>query len=164
VVDLFMRLAQEWKFDEERMQRIRRGALLHDIGKMAIPDEILFKRGPLTEKEWATMRRHTAFARDMLKGIPFLRPAMDIPYSHHERWDGTGYPRGLKGRRIPLEARIFAVVDFYDALSTPRPYRKAWPARKIMQEIEMNSGKRFDPEVVRVFRELFERNAFDQGS
>ena len=156
-----MRLAQEWKFDQERMQNIRRGALLHDIGKMAIPDEILFKRGPLTEKEWAMMRRHTEFTRDMLKGIPFLRPALNIPYSHHERWDGSGYPRGLNGRRIPLEARIFAVADFYDALSTPRPYRKAWSTRKILQEIEANSGKRFDPEVVGVFRELHDRKVFE---
>ena len=160
VVNLCMRLAQEWGFNEEDMQHIRRGALLHDIGKMAIPDEILLKPAPLNGRERTIMRRHTTVARDLLAGIPFLRPALSIPLSHHENWDGSGYPKGLKGRRIPLQARIFAVVDHYDALNSPRPYRKAWPKRKVIAYIRANAGSIFDPEVARVFLRLHDQKAF----
>jgi putative nucleotidyltransferase with HDIG domain len=160
VVNLCMRLAKEWGFSGEDMEHIHRGALLHDIGKLALPDEILFKRGPLSPGEWNVMRRHVTFARDMLKDIAFLRPALHIPYGHHEHWDGTGYPQGLKGRQIPIEARIFAVVDTYEALSSPRPYRKAWPRRKTVAYIRANAGKLFDPDVAGVFLRLHKEKAF----
>lgn len=160
VVNLCMRLAQEWGFSDEDMQHIRRGALLHDIGKMVIPDEILLKPAALNRRERTIMRRHTTVARDLLAGIPFLRPALSIPLSHHENWDGSGYPKGLKGRRIPLQARIFAVVDHYDALNSRRPYRKAWPKRKVIAYIKANAGSIFDPEVARVFLRLHDQKAF----
>ena len=133
------------------MVQVRRGALLHDIGKMGIPDDILLKRGPLNEEEWAIMRRHTSYAFDLLWPIPFLRPALDIPYCHHERWDGTGYPRGLKGEEIPLAARVFSVVDSWDALIYDRPYRKAWPLEKALAYIAEMRGKHFDPALVDLF-------------
>ena len=116
-----MRLAQAMGINEAELVQIRRGALLHDIGKMAIPDSILLKPGPLTDDEWEIMRRHPVYAYELLSPIAFLHPALDIPYCHHEKWDGTGYPRGLKGEQIPLAARIFAVVDVWDALRSDRP-------------------------------------------
>jgi putative nucleotidyltransferase with HDIG domain len=162
VVNLCVRLAQEWGFDEEELQHLRRGALLHDIGKMALPDDVLLKRGPLSPRERTIMRRHTTIAGSMLGGIAYLRPALSIPLAHHEHWDGTGYPKGLKGRRIPLQARIFSVVDHYDALSSPRPYRKAWPKSKVIAYLRENSGKIFDPEVVETFLRLHEEGAFGE--
>src|SRR5208337_687918 len=117
---------------EAEMVNVRRGALLHDIGKMGIPDSILFKPGPLTAKEWEIMRRHPGIAYELLLPIPYLRPALDIPYCHHEKWNGMGYPRGLKGEEIPLAARIFAVVDIWDALRSDRPYRSAWSEEKAL--------------------------------
>lgn len=152
------RLAKAMGVPDELMKHLRRGALLHDIGKMAIPDAILFKPGPLTREEREIMRRHPVYAYDLLASIDFLRPAMDIPYSHHERWNGTGYPLGLIGDQIPLAARIFAVVDVWDALSSDRPYRKAWPAEDIITYLLEQSGKQFDPEVVSTFIHLLQED------
>ncbi len=137
--------------NESELVLVRRGALLHDIGKMGVPDSILFKPGELTPEEWEIMRQHPRFAYDMLSPIAYLRQALDIPYCHHEKWDGTGYPRGLKGKEIPITARIFAVVDVYDALTSDRPYRKAWSTEKTLDYIREQSGKHFDPEVVETF-------------
>lgn len=151
VMDLTMALARALGIAEQDLIHIRRGALLHDIGKMGIPDAILLKPGPLTEEEWRVMRMHPVFAYDLLSGIPFLRLALDIPYCHHEKWDGTGYPRGLSGKQIPLAARIFSVVDVWDALGSDRPYRKKWPEDKIVEYIRKEAGTRFDPEIVDLF-------------
>ena len=129
---------------------------MHDIGKVSIPDSILLKPGKLNEQEWDIMKKHTQYAYDWLWPIKYLRPALDIPYAHHERWDGSGYPRGLKGEKIPLAARIFAVVDVWDALRSDRPYRKAWSNEKVRQHIQNGSGVHFDPDVVRVFLECLE--------
>jgi HD-GYP domain-containing protein (c-di-GMP phosphodiesterase class II) len=125
--------------------------LLHDIGKVGVPDSIVLKPGPLTEDEWVIMRKHPQYAYDMLSPIAYLRLALNIPYCHHEKWDGTGYPRGLKGEQIPLAARLFAVVDVYDALTSDRPYRKAWTREKAISHIREQAGSHFDPEVVKVF-------------
>ncbi len=125
----------------------RRGALLHDIGKMGIPDAILLKPGPLSEEEWVEMRKHPTYANDLLSPITYLRPALDIPYSHHEKWDGTGYPRGLVGEEIPLVARIFAVADVADALLSDRPYRPAWSQERVQAHIAALAGTHFDPAV-----------------
>ena len=139
---------------EADMVHIRRGALLHDIGKMGVPDNILLKEGKLTEEEWGLMRLHPQFAYEMLHPIKYLRQSLDIPYCHHERWDGTGYPRGLKEEEIPLAARIFAVIDVWDALLSDRSYSKAWPKDDVIQYIQDKSGKLFDPKIVDVFLEL----------
>jgi HD-GYP domain-containing protein (c-di-GMP phosphodiesterase class II) len=138
-------------FSEEALVHVRRGALLHDIGKMGIPDSILLKPGPLTDDEWVIMRKHPVYAYELLMPIPFLRSALDIPYCHHEKWDGTGYPRGLKGETIPLAARLFAVVDVWDALRSDRPYRPAWPEEKVRDYLHRQSGLHFDPEAVETF-------------
>ena len=130
---------------------VRRGSLLHDIGKMGIPDSILLKPGKLTDEEWEIMRKHPVYAFEMLSPITYLKPALDIPYCHHEKWDGSGYPRGLKGEQIPLAARIFAVADVYDALTSDRPYRKAWSKEKTLEHIREQSGTHFDPQVVELF-------------
>lgn len=137
----------------EEIAHVRRGALLHDIGKMAVPDCILRKPGPLTEEEWEVMRKHPVHAQEFLSHIDYLRPAMDIPYCHHERWDGSGYPIGLAGEDIPLAARIFAVIDVFDALTSDRPYRDAWSIDRALAHIESNSGTHFDPAVVEAFLE-----------
>jgi putative nucleotidyltransferase with HDIG domain len=164
VVNLSVRLAKEWGIGDEELQHIRRGALLHDIGKMALPDDVLLKPGPLNPREKAIMKRHTTIAGSMLGGISYLREALSIPLAHHEHWDGTGYPKGLKGRRIPLQARLFSVVDHYDALSSPRPYRKAWPKRRVIAYLRENSGKIFDPDVVDAFLRLHEQGAFGKDT
>jgi len=130
---------------------VRRGALLHDIGKMGIPDSILLKAGTLTDEEWKIMRLHPVYSHDFLHPIAYLRPALDIPYCHHEKWDGSGYPRGLKGEQIPLSARIFAIVDVWDALRTDRPYRPAWSAETTIEYIRSLSGIQFEPKVEEVF-------------
>jgi HD-GYP domain-containing protein (c-di-GMP phosphodiesterase class II) len=144
-------------FRDNELVHVRRGSLLHDIGKLGVPDEILHKPGELTEEEWVIMRRHPQFAYDMLAPIIYLRQALDIPYCHHEKWDGTGYPRGLKGEQIPLVARIFSLVDVWDALSSDRPYRKAWTEDEVRQYIRQQAGQHFDPHVVEVFlREVIE--------
>ncbi len=151
VTGFTLRLCRKLGITEDEINHIRRGALLHDIGKMGIPDNILLKKGPLTKEEWVVMRKHPKFAYDMLSAIPFLEKAMDIPYCHHEKWDGSGYPRGLRGEEIPLSARIFAVVDVWDALRSDRPYRKAWTDEEALEEIKREKGIHFDPVVVEAF-------------
>lgn len=151
VTELTLLIARKMGIKDEALVHVKRGALLHDIGKMGVPDSILLKPGPLTDEEWKIMREHPSHAHEMLSRIEYLKPALDIPYCHHEKWDGTGYPRGLKGRQIPLPARIFTVVDVYDALTSDRPYRDAWPEEKALKLIEEERGKHFDPEVVEVF-------------
>ncbi len=154
VTEMTFTLAKAMGIRDENLVHIRRGALLHDIGKMGVPDYILFKADKLSDEEWEAMRRHPAYAYEMLSSIAYLKPALDIPYCHHEKWDGTGYPRGLKGEEIPLAARIFAVADVWDALTSDRPYRKAWARKKVIQYIEEQNGKHFDPHVVEVFLRL----------
>ncbi len=151
VVDMTLKLAQVQGYHGEMLMHIRRGALLHDIGKMKIPDAILLKPGPLDDEEWKIMRQHPVYAFEMLSKIEYLRPALAIPHYHHEKWDGSGYPQGLSGIDIPLEARIFAVVDVWDALRSDRPYRKAWPQEKVIAYIKEQSGIHFDPQVVDQF-------------
>jgi len=153
VVDLMMDLAKLFNIQDEELIHIRRGSLMHDIGKMGIPDAILQKPGKLTETEWDIMKKHPVFANEWLSPSEYLHPALDIPYCHHERWDGTGYPRGLKGAQIPLSARIFAIVDVWDALRSNRPYREAWSEEKTLAYLQEQSGKHFDPHVVDTFLE-----------
>ncbi len=150
VTDVTMRLARHFGLGEAQLAQVRWGALLHDIGKMGVPDRILLKPGPLTDEEWAVMRQHPTLAYEMLSPVRYLRSALDIPYSHHEKWDGTGYPQGLKGEQIPLTARIFAVVDVWDALRSDRPYRPAWPEEKVIEHLRSLAGTHFDPQVVKV--------------
>ncbi len=154
VTQLAVRLAQRLGVDQERLVHIQRGALLHDIGKMGVPDSILLKRGELNAMERKLIEQHTEYGRDLLQPIEFLRPAIEIPYCHHERWDGEGYPRGLSGEDIPLAARVFAIVDVYDALTSERPYRHAWTREEALDYIQRESGKHFDPELVEVFMEM----------
>ena len=154
VTEMTMRLARAMGIADAELVHIRRGALLHDIGKMGVPDGILLKPGPLTEEEWVIMRQHPQLAYDLLSPIAYLRPALDIPYCHHEHWDGTGYPRGLKGEQIPLAARLFAVVDVWDALRSDRPYRQAWTEEKALEHIRSAAGTHFDPKVVEVFLDV----------
>lgn len=144
-------LARASGMNEEEIMHLRRGALLHDMGKIGIPDAILHKPAALTEEEWVIMRRHPQLAYDMLRSVEYLRPALEIPLNHHEKWDGTGYPRGLRGEAIPLMARLFAVVDVWDALTSDRPYRKAWSEEEARTYIREQSGKHFDPQVVELF-------------
>ncbi len=151
VTETALRLAQAMDVNDEALIHLRRGALLHDIGKMGVPDNILLKPGPLTLTEWTYMRRHPEFAYDMLFPIEYLRPALDIPYCHHEKWDGTGYPRGLKGEQIPFAARIFTIVDVWDALRSDRPYRHAWSEETVREYIRAETGKYFDPRVTEAF-------------
>ncbi|MBF6611949.1 MAG: HD domain-containing protein [Chloroflexi bacterium] len=151
VTGLTLQLARIMGVSEEDLVHLRWGSLLHDIGKMGIPDSILLKPGPLTDEEREIMRRHPSYAHKLLAPIEFLNPALDIPYCHHEWWDGSGYPRGLRGREIPLAARIFAVVDVWDALCSDRPYRPAWPEAKVREHIRSLAGTHFDPEVVEAF-------------
>ncbi len=155
VVDTVLQLAEYFLVDCEQMKHIQRGALLHDIGKIAIPDCILLKPGSLNQDEWSVMHQHPLIARDLLDPIDFLKPALPIPLYHHEKYDGSGYPFGLKGQEIPLQARLFAVVDVWDALRTDRPYRKAWREDRIIAYLKAESGKHFDPAVVEAFFKLF---------
>ncbi len=154
VTEMTICIAREFGIVDEELVHIKRGALLHDIGKLGIPDNILLKPGSLTDEEWMIMKLHPQFANDMLFQIDYLRRAIDIPYYHHEKWDGTGYPGGLKGEEIPLAARIFAVVDVWDALRSDRPYRPAWPEEKVLEHIRSLAGIHFDPKVVEVFLEM----------
>jgi len=154
VTDLTLRLGRALGLDEGQLAHVRRGALLHDIGKMGIPDSVLLKPGPLTLEEWDIMRRHPTYANELLAPIAYLRPALDIPYCHHEKWDGTGYPRGLKLDEIPLAARIFAVVDIWDALCSDRTYRAAWPKDQVRLYIQSLAGTHLDPQVVAQFLKL----------
>jgi putative nucleotidyltransferase with HDIG domain len=151
VTEWTMRLARELGVKEDDMVHIRRGAMLHDIGKMGVPDRILLKPGPLTDDEFAVMRLHPVYAWNLLSQIEYLRPALTIPYSHHEHWDGSGYPRGLKGEDIPIEARIFAVVDVWDAVTRDRVYRKALSREESLALIQKERGHYFDPKVVDLF-------------
>jgi putative nucleotidyltransferase with HDIG domain len=157
VTAMTLRLAEAMGVSEADRAHIRRGALLHDIGKMGIPDRILSKPSPLTPDEWAVMRKHPEYAAAMLAPIEFLRPALDIPYAHHEKWDGTGYPQGLKGEAIPLAARIFAVVDTWDALRSNRPYRAAWSEDRVLDHLRERAGRDFDPAVVTAFLDMIAR-------
>ena len=161
VTEMTLRLAEVMGLKPESMVHIRRGALLHDIGKMGISDSILLKTGPLDEEKWKIMRMHPVYAYKLLSPIAYLKPALEIPYCHHEKWDGSGYPRGLKGEQIPLAARIFAVVDVYDALRSDRPYRSAWPEDKVRQYIRDQSGLHFDPQVVDLFLDFLENRLQD---
>jgi len=154
VTDLTLKLARAMNISESQLTHIRRGALLHDIGKMGVPDNILLKTDELTDEEWKKMRKHTDFAYQMLSSIRYLQPALDIPYCHHEKWDGKGYPRGLKGEEIPIAARIFAVADVWDAITSDRPYRKGWSKEEALEYLREQSGKYFDPQVVEEFLEL----------
>jgi len=154
VTTLTERLARAIGVGDEELIHISRGALLHDIGKMAIPDSILLKPGPLTDEERELIKQHPVYAYNMLKEIDFLLPAIDIPRYHHEKWDGTGYPKGLRGEDIPFPARIFPVVDVWDALTSDRPYRKGLPPDEVRAHIKADSGKHFDPQVVDVFLQL----------
>ncbi|MCX7625217.1 MAG: GAF domain-containing protein [Candidatus Sumerlaeaceae bacterium] len=154
VTELFLDLARHVGYEGESLVVMRRGALLHDIGKIGIPDTILRKPGPLTEEEWKVMREHPRFALEMLRPIKFLEPSLDIPAYHHERWDGRGYPFQLKGEEIPHSARLFAVVDVYDALTSERPYRAAWSCEEARNYIVAQAGSQFDPDAVQAFLDL----------
>jgi putative two-component system response regulator len=156
VTDMTVDLARSSGMDEQNLQHIWRGALLHDMGKLGMPDSILLKPGKLTDDEWVVMRQHPVYAYQWLKSISFLQQALDIPYCHHEKWDGTGYPRGLKGEEIPLAARLFAIVDVWDALCSDRPYRAAVSEVEVRQYLLDQSGKHFDPVVVRLFFEYLD--------
>jgi putative two-component system response regulator len=151
VTQLTLTLAREMGIGGDDLVHIRRGALLHDMGKLGVPDSILHKMGTLTSDEWRIMRQHPQYAYDMLAPIEYLHPALEIPYCHHERWDGTGYPRGLKGGEIPLSARIFAIADVWDALTTDRPYRTARDETTALEYLRAQSGKHFDPQMVELF-------------
>ncbi len=154
IVELTLQLAKKLGVKGIDLFHIRRGALLHDIGKMGIPDAILNKPGELSGEEWIIMRKHPVYARDYLSNVSYLTPALDIPYSHHEKWDGTGYPQGLAGEKIPLAARIFAIVDVWDALTSKRPYLKPWSREEALEYICQQRGKQFDPRIVDAFVEL----------
>ena len=151
VTELTLRLAQRMNIPGEELIHLRRGSTLHDIGKVAIPDHILFKPSPLTKEEWTVMRRHPLIAAEMLKPISYLTPALPIPRHHHEKWDGSGYPDGLAREAIPLAARLFAFADVYDALTSDRPYRPAWSQVEALEYVTKNSGIHFDPKIAPVF-------------
>ncbi len=153
VTDMALELADKMGISEAEKQHLWRGSLLHDIGKMGVPDSILLKPGPLSEAEEQIMRQHPMYAYQMLSPIAYLKPALEISYCHHEKWDGSGYPRGLKGEEIPLSARLFAVVDVFDALTSDRPYRRAWPREDAYSFIQEQSGKHFDPQIVKIVLE-----------
>jgi PAS domain S-box-containing protein len=159
VTDITVRIARAVGMSDQELVHTRRGALLHDIGKMGIPDSILHKPGKLTPEEWETMKQHPVYAYNLLTPIEYLQPAIDIPYCHHEKWDGSGYPRGLKEKEIPLAARIFAIVDVWDALLSDRPYRKGWSEEKVLAYIRENSGTHFDPRLVDIFIETVVGNS-----
>ena len=151
VTNSAMGLAKLAGITDDELVHVRRGALLHDIGKLGIPDSILFKPDKLTSEEWDIMRKHPQYAYDMIVRIEYLRPALDIPYCHHEKWDGSGYPRGLKAEEIPLCARVFAIIDVWDALTSDRPYRSAWDNQKASEYINEQSGRHFEPKLVELF-------------
>jgi HD-GYP domain-containing protein (c-di-GMP phosphodiesterase class II) len=151
VTELSLQLAQAMGMSDEALVHMRHGALLHDMGKIGIPDSILHKPDKLNDEEWEIMRKHPDLAFNMLNSIDYLRDALEIPYFHHERWDGSGYPQGLKGEQIPLAARIFAVADVWDALTSNRPYRPAWTREQARDYIREQSGMHFDPQVVELF-------------
>jgi HD-GYP domain-containing protein (c-di-GMP phosphodiesterase class II) len=151
IVELTVRVSRAMGMSEAEVKNARLGALLHDIGMTSVPDDILFKSAPLTEQEWQAVREHPTYAYELLSQTPALAEAVDIPYCHHEKWDGTGYPRGLKGEQIPLSARIFTVVDVWCALQSERPYRKTWTAEEAEEYLLHRAARDFDPKVVEVF-------------
>jgi len=159
--EMTLHIARAMNMSDAELVHVRRGALLHDIGKMSIPDTILLKAGPLTTEEWEIMRRHPIYAYELLSPIAYLRQALDIPYCHHERWDGTGYPRGLKGEQIPLAARIFALADTWDALISERRYHSAWSEDRVLEHIRSLTGSQFDPNVVEVFLNMELKDRFE---
>ena len=162
VMEKTIELARIMGLTEEQLLQIRYGALLHDIGKMGVPDSILHKPGPLTDEEWDIMHKHPTFAFEMLSPIHHLKAeSLQIPYCHHEKWDGSGYPRRLKGEQIPLAARLFTVVDVWDALTSDRPYRPAWSEEKALQYIKEQAGRHFDPKVVNVFLAIIASDGSD---
>ena len=163
VTEMTLKLARFAEMADSELVHVRRGALLHDIGKMGVPDSILFKRDTLTDEELVVMRQHTAFAFELLSPIDYLRPALDIPYCHHEKWDGSGYPRGLKGEQIPFAARLFAVVDVWDALRSDRPYRKGWTKGDVIEYIKLHAGTHFDPKVVTLFLKMMNEDGVSQN-
>lgn len=160
VADITLNLAARLGVDQSTLVHIRRGAILHDIGKLAIPDQILFKPGPLAQEEWEVMRRHPDIAVELLSPAVYLEPALEIPHWHHEKWDGTGYPDGVGGEDIPLAARLFALVDVYDALLSKRPYRAAWSKADVIRYMESEGGKHFDPKLLPEFLDLVHGNVF----
>ena len=143
--------------NKEELDIIGRGAVLHDIGKIGISDAVLLKQGKLDEDEWSQIKMHPQIAHDIISNITFLNPSIDIPYYHHEKWDGSGYPTGIKGESIPIAARLFAVIDVWDALIHPRVYKSAWPENKVLNYIQEGSGKHFDPKIVKIFLENYEK-------
>jgi putative nucleotidyltransferase with HDIG domain len=156
VADLAVKLASMLGLNGEKLKNFRRGALLHDIGKIVIPDEILYKPGSLSESEWKVMKLHPRIVKDLLKDFQIPEEVMEIPASHHEKWDGSGYPNGLSGEEIPLSARIFSVVDVWDAMLVDRPYRKKFPRSEVLSYIQSQQGKHFDPQVTEVFLQMVE--------
>jgi len=160
VTDITVKLAIRLGVEPSDLIQIRRGAILHDIGKVAIPDQILFKPGPLGEEEWKIMRRHPDIAVELLSPVSYLEPALEIPHWHHEKWNGTGYPDGLHREDIPFAARLFALADVYDALTSRRPYRAAWPKQDAARYIESKAGEHFDPQIVPEFLDLAQENSF----
>lgn len=163
VTELTVKLARKAGIPENEILHIRRGALLHDIGKMGVPDHILLKPGPLTDEEWTLMRRHPTYAYELLRPIAYLRDALDIPFCHHEKWDGSGYPRGLKGEQIPLAARLFAVVDVWDAIRSDRPYRSGWGEERALEFIRSVSGVHLDPRAVGFFLKVHEETKREEA-
>ena len=160
VTRLTLKLARYMGLPESELQAISHGAILHDIGKMDIPRRILLKPGPLTAAEWKIMHRHPVTAYELLSKIPSLHSARDIPYYHHEKWDGSGYPQQVSREAIPLSARIFATIDVWDALTSDRPYRPAWPVEQAIEYIRLESGRHFDPQVSQAFLQLIETGSF----
>ena len=156
VASLAISLASRLQIPEEEITRISWGALLHDVGKIGIPDSILKKTGPLSDSEWVLMKQHPKIANEMLSRIPYLRGSLDIPLHHHEKWDGSGYPDGLRGENIPLAARLFSVIDVFDALTSDRPYRAAWSKEETLRYIRDQAGKQFDPAIVKAFLSMIE--------
>ncbi len=163
VTEMTMRFARMAGITEAELVHIRRGALLHDIGKMGVPDHILFKPDKLTDEEWIAMRKHPVFAFELLSPIAYLRLALDIPYCHHEKWDGSGYPRGLKGEQIPLAARLFAIIDVWDALRSDRLYRQGWSKEKVIEHIKSLSGTHFEPKAVELFLNMMNEDDKDSS-
>jgi HD-GYP domain-containing protein (c-di-GMP phosphodiesterase class II) len=155
-LELVLQIAKVVGIPQSSFAHIRYGVLLHDLGELGIPETILHKAGPLSEEEWNLMRQHPVYAYELLSTVPYLQPSLDIPYCHHEKWDGTGYPRGLKGEESPLTARIFAVVDVWDVLRSPRSYRPPWSVKDARVYIKEQAGTHFDPEIVNVFLETMD--------
>lgn len=163
VTEMTIKLAGMAGVSEAELVHIRRGALLHDIGKMGVPDSILLKPGRLTDEEWILVRKHPIFSLEILSPIAYLRPALDIPYCHHEKWDGSGYPQGLKGEQIPQAARLFAIVDIWDTIRSDRPYHQSWTEEKAIRHIKSLSGTHLDPGVVELFMEMLSENEMNAG-